>query len=67
MEKWETGHCRVGAGREIRGTVHRMCPVKGYVNGGEGISMKDEVVGNGLGLSIKVMVVIAEPVQMEES
>lgn len=43
--RWGTGHCRAVPGRERRGTVHRMCFVKEYLDGDEWIFKKDEIAG----------------------
>lgn len=64
--KQDTSNSGIGAGRECRGAVRGTCSNKGSVDSGKGISTKDEVAGDALGQNLKVIVVTAEPVQMEK-
>lgn len=66
-EKRKTGNNEVGRReRKSRSMVHSTCFVKRFMDSGEEISTKDEVVVYKLGLRLKIMFISAKPPQTEK-
>lgn len=59
--KWEICSGRASARRKSRGMVHRSFSGKDNMDNGERIVMQDEMASHDMSLSLKVMVVSAEP------